>query len=159
MVALATRPGAWPLARDMQTELNADFEGGVRLAGYTLRPELPVPGGTLYLTLFWQGDSLPTGAKIFVHLRDENNNTVAQADHFLYDGKVPGARWKTLLENDVAIRDGATLLIPAELGPGSYRLLVGFYHPETFERLPVINDQSGENGVILGEWREAKDKG
>ena len=50
------------------------------------------------------------------------------------------------------IRDGATLVLPSELKPGRYLVLVGFYHPDTFERLGVVDDQSGENAVILGEW-------
>ena len=69
-----------------------------------------------------------------MQLRDENNGTVAQADHFIYDGKVPTSRWPELLENDTAIRDGATLVLPPNLAPGRYRLVVGFYHPKTFER-------------------------
>ena len=40
--------------------------------------------------------------------------------------------------------------VPADLPDGAYRLLVGLYHPNTGERLPVVNDVSGENAVILG---------
>jgi len=149
--ALASRPGSWPLARDVETVLNAEFVGEARLLGYTAEPPALTPGGSMRLTLFWQGQ-VPYGAKILVHLRDAANNTVAQADHFIYDGKVPSSRWGSLIKNDTAIRDGATLALPAELKPGRYHILVGFYHPETFERLGVVNDQSGESAVILGEW-------
>ncbi len=148
--ALRNRPGAWSLAQTIEHPLNAEFEGGTRLLGYTVNP--PAPSGIMYLTLFWQGN-LPHGAKIFVQLRAENNATLAQADHFIYDGKVPQPRWSALQKNDAAIRDGATLVIPPDIPPGSYRVAVGFYHPETFVRLGVINDQSGENAVILGEWQ------
>jgi hypothetical protein len=131
--------------------LKAEFDGGAELAGYSADPPSPMPGIPMRLTLFWQ-NSVPHGAKVFVHLRDADNNTVAQADHFIYDGKVPGSRWPSLLEKGTPVRDGATLAIPPELAPGVYRLVIGFYHPETFERLGVIDDQSGENAVILGEW-------
>ncbi|GAB4428098.1 MAG: hypothetical protein Kow0031_08230 [Anaerolineae bacterium] len=151
--AMASRPGAWPLAREMETPVPAEFVDGTRLLGYSAEPLPPVPGGTLYLTLFWQAGQIPFGAKVFVHLRDEQNNTISQADHFIYDGKVPGSRWSDLSENDSAVRDGAALAVPFDLTPGRYRLIIGFYHPETFERLPVVNDQSGENGVILSEWQ------
>lgn len=151
--ALASRPGAWPLARRMDTPVAAEFADGARLLGYSAAPLPPTPGGPLYLTLFWQSGQIPFGAKVFVHLRDEQNNTVAQADHFIYDGKVPGSRWDSLTENDTVIRDGAALVIPPDITPGRYRLLIGFYHPESLERLPVVNDQSGENGVILSEWQ------
>ena len=149
--ALSTRPGHWPLAREAEVMLNAEFDGGARLRGYTVNPSQPAPGGVMYLTLFWQGN-LPFGAKVLVHLRDANNNTVAQADHFIYDNKVPSSRWGDLLKNDEVVRDGAALALPPDLQPGRYRLLVGFYHPETFARLGVIDDQSGESAVILGEW-------
>jgi hypothetical protein len=150
--ALSTRPGAWPLAAAMETPVAGRFEGGAQLFGYTVRPSTPAPGGVLYFTLFWQGDNFPQGAKIFFHLRDTQNNTVAQADHFIYDGKVPTSRWDELAQNDTAIRDGAALPIPPDLAPGRYRLLVGFYHPQTFERLPVLNDRSGENAIVLAEF-------
>ncbi|MFQ5612513.1 MAG: hypothetical protein ACE5H9_10310 [Anaerolineae bacterium] len=149
--ALASRPGAWPLAREAEVILNAEFEDGTRLLGFTANPPATTPGGFVQLTLFWQGQAIPYGAKVFVHVRDADNNTVAQADHFIYDGKVPSSRWHSLLANDTALRDGATILLPADIAPGAYRVLAGFYHPETFERLGVVNDRSGESGVILGE--------
>lgn len=192
--ALASRPNTWPLAREAETPLQAEFEGGARLAGYSADPPQLAPGETIHLTFFWQGN-IPYGAKILVHLRDATNNTVAQADHLIYDGKVPTSRWPSLLQNEAGptdsdmaddnassddgaihtvaidhnhavidldhavigldhavIRDGATLVLPPDLAPGRYRILTGFYHPETFARLGVINDQSGESAVILGEW-------
>jgi hypothetical protein len=150
--ALANRPGVWPLAHQAEVVLNAEFQGGARLLGFTAEPAELRPDSLMRLTFFWQGH-IPHGAKILVHVRDAANNTVAQADHFIYDGKVPSSRWQSLLENDIAIRDGTTLVMPSELKPGIYRILVGFYHPTTFERLGVVDDQSGENAVVLGEWR------
>jgi hypothetical protein len=149
--ALGSRPDRWPLAPQPQHPINAEFDGGARLLGYTAEPPLILPGGLVRLTFFWQGN-VPYGAKVMVHLRDSANTTVAQADHFIYDGKVPASRWPTLLANAAALRDGVTLALPAELSTGTYRLLVGFYHPETFERLGVINDQSGESAVIVAAW-------
>jgi hypothetical protein len=154
--ALASRPVAWPLAREVNVVLNAEFQGGARLLGFTADPAELQPGGVMRLTLFWQGN-IPHGAKILVHLRDRANNTITQADHFIYDGKVPSSRWPSLLENDIAVRDGAALALPPELKPGTYRILVGFYHPATFERLGVVDDQSGESAVVLGEWSYAPD--
>jgi hypothetical protein len=149
--ALASRPGSWPLAHEADTILKADFDGGTRLLGFAATPVTPGPGQEVRLTLFWQ-NAIPHGAKVFVHLRDENNRTVAQADHFIYDGKVPSSRWPSLLNGDTVIRDGTTLRLPGDLQSGIYRLVAGFYHPETFERLAVVGDQSGENAVLLSEW-------
>ena len=149
--ALAARPGTWPLAREMETPVGGEFANGVRLAGYTAQPNSFAPGNTIHLTLFWQGERLPNSHKIFVHLRDAANNTVAQADHFIYDGKVPNSRWASLFEQDPLLRDAATLTLSPDLPPGPYRLMIGFYHPQTFERIGVIDDQSGESAVVVAE--------
>lgn len=150
--ALASRPGTWPLAREIENRVDGEFEGGTRLLGYSANPPVIQPGGTMWLTLFWHGQQIPQGQKVFVQVRDTENNSVAQADHFIYDNKVPSSRWEALLAKDTAIRDGGTLFFPPDLAPGTYRIVVGFYQPDTFARLGVINDQSGESAVSLGEF-------
>ncbi len=150
--ALVSRPDRWTLAEKMAVSVGAEFDGGGRLAGYTVSPAEVHAGDTLRLTLFWQGEGLPVAKKIFVQLRDGQNNTVAQADHLIYDGKVPSSRWDALWENDTALRDGAALTLPPDLPPGDYRIFVGFYDPETFARVGVLDDQSGEAAVILGPF-------
>ena len=47
------------------------------------------------------------------------------------------------------LRDTADLTVPRELPSGTYQLMVGLYDPDTFERVPLVDDQSGENAVIL----------
>jgi len=150
--ALSSRPGMWELAREMETLVNGEFEGGMQLLGFTADPPTLQPGGVMHLTLFWGGETMPYHRKIFVQLRDADNQTIAQADHFIYDEKVPSSRWKTLLKDGGFVRDGVSLVLPPDLPPGSYRIVVGFYHPETFERIGVINDQSGEAAIILDEF-------
>ncbi len=150
--ALVSRPGMWELAHEMATPVNGQFEGGVTLFGFTAEPPALIPGGITRLTLFWRGEQMPYHRKIFVQLRNSDNQTVAQADHFIYDEKVPSSRWHSLFKDGQAVRDGVSLALPPDLPPGRYRLLVGFYNPDTFERIGVINDQSGEAAVILGEF-------
>lgn len=150
--ALSSRADRWTLAEKMAVPVGAAFDGGGKLAGYTISPTELHAGDTIRLTLFWQGSGLPVSHKIFVQFRDADNNTRAQADHLLYDGKVPAPRWEALWENDTALRDGATLVLPGDLPPGDYRIFVGFYHPDTFARVGVVNDQSGEAAVILGPF-------
>jgi len=57
-----------------------------------------------------------------------------------------------LTADGLMLRDGATLALPPDLSPGNYKILVGFYKPEIAERLPVLNDQSGENAAIMAEF-------
>jgi hypothetical protein len=55
------------------------------------------------------------------------------------------------------IVDEITIPLPANLPPDTYRLLLGLYRWDTLERLPVINDNTGENAIEL-EWLEIQPK-
>ena len=74
---------------------------------------------------------------------------MAQADHFIFEGFITGEIMKQLGDEEEWLRDTADLTLPQDLSPGTYRLLVGLYDPESFERVPVVDDRSGENAVIL----------
>lgn len=139
-------PGAWPLAEQPTERLQAEFTGDIRLVGYNARQPFDSPGGVVELTLFWQGRTIPETGNVFVQVRDQNNATVAQADHPLY------IHQDMLTSDGAMLRDGATLPLPPDLPAGTYRILVGFYNPETSERLPVVNDSTGENAAILSEF-------
>ena len=54
-----------------------------------------------------------------------------------------------ILDAIETIRETSDLLLPPEVDPGSYELWVGLYLLETGERLPVQNDASGENAVVI----------
>lgn len=150
--ALQTRPGTWPPAETISHPVEAQFVNGTRLLGFHAEPDALAPGGNVRLTFFWHGETMPHNRKVFVQLRNAANETVAQADHFIYNGHVPSSRWEDLLSNDVALRDGATLLLPADLPPGQYGLWLGFYDPQSFARLGLVDDQSGENARLLRTW-------
>ncbi|MDX1521049.1 MAG: hypothetical protein R3264_05445, partial [Anaerolineae bacterium] len=139
-------PGAWPLATEPQVTVNAEFAESIRLMGYTVDQPLASPGGVVGLTLFWQGQRIPETANVFVQVRDQTNATIAQADHPLYVSE------QMLTADGTTLRDGASLALPPDLPPGNYTILVGFYTPENGERLPVLNDQTGENAAILAEF-------
>jgi hypothetical protein len=127
--------------------MQVKFEEPLRFLGYTLDSQNAKPGDRLALTLYWQSlQSLDTDYTIFVHLRDSGNVTQLAADHRPYDGVVPTTDWTA----GAVVKDVVWLDLPAELPPGEYRLLVGMYRLDTMERLPIVNDTSGENAVILG---------
>jgi hypothetical protein len=87
--------------------------------------------------------------KVFVQLRNQDDQIVAQADHFIFEGFLTSLVIEQLGREDEWLRDTADLTLPRELPPGTYRLLVGLYDPDTLERVPVAADQSGENAVLL----------
>ena len=44
--------------------------------------------------------------------------------------------------------DRQTITLPAELPPGQYRLIVGWYYPVTGDRLPLTASDKGEVGNV-----------
>ncbi len=139
-------PGAWPLADSPIETVKANFEGEIRLVGYTANQPLNFSGGIVELTLFWQGQQIPETSNVFVQIIDQNDNTIVQADHPLY------IHQDVLTADGTMLRDGATLALPPDMPNGSYKILVGLYNPETSERLKVINGQSGQSAVPLTEF-------
>jgi hypothetical protein len=134
------------LAYDLPTEpdIPRDDQLGdaVKLAGYSQKI---APEG-LHLTLFWQVVAhLPYDYTTFVHIRDQAGKTVAQVDAQPLAGDYPTSRWRV----GEMVVDSILVPLPAKLPAGTYRLLVGLYRWDTLERLPVMNDTSGENAVEL----------
>jgi hypothetical protein len=86
--------------------------------------------------------------KVFVHLQNEKGKTVGQFDHFPLGilSILHTTDWKV----GKTFPDVAQLNIPADLGSGRYRLLIGLYDPASGARLPVTPDVSGgENAVAI----------
>jgi hypothetical protein len=129
------------------SEAHPIFGEMVQLAGYTVEPEQAKPGQPLRLTLYWQAvAAMPHDYTVFVHLRQAEGATVAQADHRPLGNLYPTSLWPV----GMLIRESSELFLPAELPPGRYELWVGLYLLETGERLPLQADASGENAVRLG---------
>jgi hypothetical protein len=133
------------------TAIQANFGDLVELGGYSLDFQAMAPDRTVQLGLYWrpQASEFPKPYKVFVQLRNEQDQTVAQADHFIYEGFLTSGVMAQLRAQHEWLRDSAELALPENLPSGPYRLLVGLYDPDTFERVPVIADTSGENAVLL----------
>ena len=148
------RPFPHPLPQQPAHLLAASFSGKIHLGGYAFDPTAVAPDGSVQMTLFWRPE---TGRfdrlyKVFVQLRDEENFTVAQADHFIWNGLLTQSSLEEVQRWDDWIRDSAYLTVPPNLPAGRYRLLVGLYDPQTLDRLPVVDDHSGENAVEIEEF-------
>lgn len=138
-----------PLPTQPATMLSANFDHSINLIGYTLDPPTPaVSNPQLDVTLFWQPQQ-PLGSDytIFLHLRNAEGVTMAQRDRQPLDGAYPTSQWQP----GETVIDSITLPLPEDLPAGNYRLVTGLYRLDTLARLPVINDTSGENAVVLGE--------
>jgi hypothetical protein len=151
---LHSKPNPQPLAPApahlvyaANSEAHPIFGEMVQLVGYTVEPEQTRVGQPLRLTLYWQAvAAMPHNYTVFVHLRQAEGVTVAQADHRPLGALYPTSLWPV----GELIRESSELFLPAELSLDSYELWVGLYLLETGERLPLRADTSGEHAVRLG---------
>jgi mannosyltransferase len=128
------RYAAAPLPQEPAVALEAGFGADVRLRGYALADGACAPGDVLPVTLFWEA-SAPTAEpyKVTLQLLGDAGPPVAQHDGEPGGGLAPTTIWQP---GQVVI-DRHGVLLPADLSPGDYTLVVAAYHAFTGERLPV----------------------
>jgi hypothetical protein len=151
VLVFLSRPYPQVVPTEPYVVLDANFGDLIELGGYSLDLDAIAPDGTVQLGLYWrpQASHFPKVYKVFVQIRNEQDQTVAQADHYIFEGFITDSIMQKLREQEEWLRDTADLSLPQELPPGTYRLLVGLYDPDTLERVPIVADHSGENAVIL----------
>lgn len=125
--------------------LDATFGDQVRLLGYNIETEQPQPGGTVYLTLYWQAQApILQQYKVFTHLLGDVFN--AETENFLWGQQdnepVNGSRPTTSWRTGEVIIDAYAIPIAAHAPDGSYRIEIGLYEPASGARLPLL----GEDG-------------
>ncbi|MBP8002423.1 MAG: hypothetical protein KA314_28160 [Chloroflexi bacterium] len=131
----------WPYlsAAAPQVSQNVKLGDAIQLLGYDF-----TPGQPLALTLYWQSLApVSEGYDVFVHVRDENGNVVAQADQEPVAILAPTHRWQS---GDI-IRDPYTIALPADLPAGTYQLSIGMYLRATGVRL-IINDPNATDNAL-----------
>jgi hypothetical protein len=117
----------------------SSFAADIDLLGYDIRTATPIlPEQRLYVTLYWRARAQPDDLWAFIHVVDETGMVVAQIDGPPVPG-FPTARWNT----NEQWRYTHTIDLPATLKPGTYRILVGLYHPATLKRIAI----QGGNGT------------
>jgi hypothetical protein len=127
--------------------VQAQFGSLAHLLGYTLDVQSVRPGARLPLVLYWEAlTASEADYTIFVQGRDAANGVRFTADHRPYEGTVPTTLWKP----GAVIRDVVWMTLPADLPVGEYVLWVGMYRVDTMERLPIVDDTSGESALQLG---------
>lgn len=148
-----SRPYPTPVPTEPMARLDGNFDNFIRLEGYSLDLARIGPDGVAPLGLYWRpvGPLPDAPFKVFVQLRDSQGQTISQADHFIFEGLLQSRRWERLQEEGEWLRDTADLPFPIPLpaAGGPLRIYVGLYHPDTFERAPLLNDTSGENAVVI----------
>lgn len=135
------RPPAYAVANPMRYELAED----ISLLGYDLDDSLFTTGCGC-LTLYWESQGgLTKDYSVFVHVVDEEGQTVAQSDSMPRAGFYPTSFWR----GGEIVADKHCPCFHSDMRPGNYRVLTGMYLLETMERLAafdasgnrVLNDQ------------------
>jgi hypothetical protein len=148
-----SQPHSMPVPAGPTGQLDGNFGDFIQLEGYSFDPTKILPDETTQLGLYWR----PTGNlpakpfKVFVQLRNGQGQTIAQADHFIFEETLTARRWEKLQEEEELMRDPTYLPLPRPIPPaeGPYQIFVGLYDPDSFERVPLLNDASGENAVVI----------
>jgi len=124
------------------TRVEQVLDGFVALIGYQVevRSEQAIS-----VTLYWRAQAETTiSYKVFVHLIDAQGHPLTQSDAIPARWTRPTTGW---LPPEV-IADVHTLVIPANLAAGEYRLVVGLYDPLSGRR--AITAEGAEQ-ITLGE--------
>jgi len=116
----------------------AIFGERIALKGYGMMEQVK-PGDVLAVNLHWKAiATLPLDYHLFVHLIDQEGTLWAQKDSFK-----PTSGWQPGEEVD----DKQAILLPRDIPPGQYQIVVGFYLLESGQRL-VLTD--GQDSLGLG---------
>ncbi len=103
---------------------NIESESGIVLQSAAFSSGDPQPGDVLQIVLNWQAtESIGERYKVFLHVMDESGAVVAQRDSEPMANTRPTSGW----EIGESIRDPHGVLLPLDLPPGAYRVLVGLY--------------------------------
>ena len=131
----------------------ADGDWAVTLASWSA-PSAAAPGGDLAVDLQWRSDGpAPRDYTVFLHLLGEDGRTVATGDATpSWFTPLPASEWARAADDTFTTWDEHVLSLPAELLPGRYLLVVGWYYWETGERLPAVDLAGNPLGdeVVLG---------
>ena len=128
-----------------QHELDFQLGEAIGLRGYDQRAARIVPGGNIRLTLYWEvRGPLEEDYTVFVQLLDADGQVVAQKDNYPQNGTYPTSIWT---EQDPIVTDEYEIDLPAEIGSGPHRIIVGMYRLEDGSRLPIRDS----NGQLVGD--------
>jgi len=109
------------------------WQEGIQLARIAA-PGSAQAGETIAVTLIWHADRPTAGNwKVFIHLADAAETTLAQGDAYPQGGAALTTTWQP----GEVIADTHLIELAGDLPEGEYQLKIGFYDEETDERLPL----------------------
>jgi hypothetical protein len=130
-------PGQALPAQHQRDYLFGDY---FQLLGYDLNASSFRPGDRLELHVYWYApEPVPYGYASFVHI-STGGPPLAQADKLNPAGR-PTKTWTA----DGYLRDDYVIILPADLPPGEYSLIVGLY---TCDTLPAGQCGNGDRALV-----------
>lgn len=110
------------------------------------------------LTLYWRGlEPLQINYLSFVHVLNEADQLLTQVDHGPGNGTYPSSGWvpgEVIADEFMLAIDLCAAVLTSDSFDESQRpktIIAGFYHPQTFRRLPLRSDPAAvmsEEGII-----------
>jgi hypothetical protein len=122
-----------------------EWGGFARLSGIAVPDGASTwSGGSLALLLDWEAlGPADQDYSVFVHLADASGRVVAQTDGYPRGGERPSSTWAA----GETIVDLRRIVLPPDLPPGEYHLVVGWYDWRTSTRLPLPGHE--DDALIL----------
>ena len=133
----------WPHLKEAkpQHEAAATFGEGIQMLGFDLNT-----GDSIDLILYWTDYAIVLDSyDVFVHLLDKNGQIVAQTDQKPVGGLAATNVWQP---GDI-IRESLKIMLPSDVPPGKYDLVIGVYLRESVQRLTILGDKVTDNALIL----------
>jgi hypothetical protein len=142
---------AFPSSGDPgRVPLDVVLDNGARILAFTLQDARAAPGETVGLTLYWRAERpIQERYKVFTQLLNAEPSVVAQRDSEPVGTLRPTPTWQVGEE----IPDNYGIVLPADVPPGHYALIVGMYDSDSGRR-PAIRDVSGRplgDHLVLGQ--------
>ncbi len=118
--------------------------GAIRLLGYDISATTAQAGDDIVFRHYWAAESAPASAlHVFNHLLNDQGEIAAQVDGIpLFDSRRDSSSWDD--PDEILLGRNFILRLPADLPPGAYSLVSGFYDPQTGARLPNMERRSGD---------------
>jgi len=99
--------------------------GRPALRSCTFAPSSCRPGYGTRISYIWDAEPLGSKCSVFVHFVNAKGQMVFQADH---EPPVPTSRWSGTIEY------GRTAIVPTDIAPGRYDVVVGFWNSSPADR-------------------------
>lgn len=113
-----------------------NFDDKIALVTATVDAAGLVSGGQLPVTLTWQGlAEMSEDYTVFVQVLDAADRIVGQVDAWPVQGTFPTSQWRP----GETVIDPYLVQLSPDMGPGDYRVIVGFYLLATGQRLTVVD--------------------